>query len=228
MLALHHWAPVLHSRKVMIATDNTTVVSYINKQRGSHSHSPLRLIVELSIYCDFIPSAIRARHIPGFLNNLVDRLSQSNQPISTEWGLHPEITTQISEMWGHLTVDLFATVHNTQLPQFTSPIPEPQALVVNALSQPFQERSMYMFPPFPLLNKVIQKLQANQDEEIILIVPLAAVSTVGRTPVTTVFVWINLESYHTVEICCLSQGPSRMESCANAVLPSSRIFRRDL
>ena len=35
--ALKHWAPVLQGHQVMIATDNSTVVSYINKQGGTHS-----------------------------------------------------------------------------------------------------------------------------------------------------------------------------------------------
>ena len=33
--ALQHWAPVLQGHQVMIATDNSTVVSYINKQGGT-------------------------------------------------------------------------------------------------------------------------------------------------------------------------------------------------
>ena len=41
MLALHHWAPVLQGHQAMTATDNITVVSYINKQGGIHSHSLL-------------------------------------------------------------------------------------------------------------------------------------------------------------------------------------------
>ena len=32
ILALHHWATVLQGRHVLIATDNATVVAYINKQ----------------------------------------------------------------------------------------------------------------------------------------------------------------------------------------------------
>ena len=45
--ALKHWAPVLQSHQVMIATDNSTVVSYINKQGGTRSPTLLRLTVEL-------------------------------------------------------------------------------------------------------------------------------------------------------------------------------------
>ena len=71
---------------------------------------------------------LRARHIPGCLNVIAEHLSWSNQPLTTEWSLHPEIATGIFEMWGSPAADMFATVHNTHLPQFMSPIPEPQAL----------------------------------------------------------------------------------------------------
>ena len=52
-----------------------------------------------------------------------------------------------------------------------SPIPEPRALAIDALSQDWQGWSMYMFPPFPLLSKVIQKLRTTQEGEVILIAP---------------------------------------------------------
>ena len=42
---------------------------------------------------------------------------------------------------------------------------------IDALSQDWQGRSMYMFPPFLLLNKVIQKLRTTQTGEVILIGP---------------------------------------------------------
>ena len=98
-------------------------------------------------------------------------LSRPNQQITTEWSLHPEIVNQIFRFWGTPVVDMFAPVSNSRLSQFISPIPEPRALGVDALSQDWQGRSMYMFPPFPLLSKVIQKLQDTQEAEVILIAP---------------------------------------------------------
>ena len=68
-------------------------------------------------------------------------------------------------------IDMFATLSNSHLPRFVSPIPEPRALAVDALSQDWQGRSMYMFPPFPLLNKVVQKLWSTQVAEVILVAP---------------------------------------------------------
>ena len=74
-------------------------------------------------------------------------------------------------------MDMFATVSNSLLPQFMSPILEPRALAVDALSQDCQGRSMYMFPPFPLLSKVIQKLRSMQAAEVILVANTVVVST---------------------------------------------------
>ena len=149
MFALQHWAPLLQGRQVMIATDNSTVVSYINKQGGTRSLTLLRLTVDLFLWLESQKIIVRARHIPGCLNVIADHLSHPNQPIPTEWSLHPEILERIFRVWGTPEVDMFATLSNSHLPRFMSPIPEPRALAVDALSQDWQGRSMYMFPPIP-------------------------------------------------------------------------------
>ena len=135
------------------------------------SNAMLCLTVELLLWLEAQNIIVRARHIPGCLNVIVDHLSRQNQPISTEWSLHPEIVKRIFRLWGTPEVDMFATVSNSHLPRFMSPVPEPQALAVDALSQDWQWRSMYMFPPFSLLNKVIQKLRSTQAAEVILVAP---------------------------------------------------------
>ena len=106
------------------------------------------------------------------------RLSErdSRPPISSESANIDRVVpasrdSEIFRIWGTPEVDMFPTVSNSHLPRFMSPIPEPRALAVDALSQDWQGRSMYMFPRFPLLNKVIQKLQSTQAAEVVLIAP---------------------------------------------------------
>ena len=169
--ALQHWAPLLQGRQVMVATDNSTVVSYINKQGGTRSSTLLRLTVDLFLWLESRGIIVRARHIPGCLNVIADHLSRPNQPILTEWSLHPEIVSRIFRVWGTPEVDKFATLSKSQLPRFMSPVPEPRALAVDALSQDWQGKSMYMFPLFPLLDKVMQKLRSTQVAEVILVAP---------------------------------------------------------
>ena len=50
--ALQHWAQMLQGHQVMIATDNSTVVSYINKQGGTRSPTLLRLTVKLLLWLE--------------------------------------------------------------------------------------------------------------------------------------------------------------------------------
>ena len=74
--ALQHWAQMLQGHHVMIATDNSTVVSYINKQGGTHSPTLLQLTVELLLWLEAQNIIVRARHIPG--------CHDSRPPISSE------------------------------------------------------------------------------------------------------------------------------------------------
>ena len=190
----------------MIATDYSTVVSYINKQGGTRSLTLLRLTVELLLWLE-ARNIVRARHIPGCLNVKADHLSRPNQPIPTEWSLHPEIVSCIFGFWGTPVVDMFATASNSHLPWFMSPIPEPRALAVDALSQDWQGMSMYMFPPFPLLNKAIQKLWSTQAAEVILIAPWWPKQS-WFPHLLRLCVDHNPCSFPTVEIFC----PSRIRS----------------
>ena len=161
------------------SADNTTVVAYINKQGGTHSHLLLRLVVDLFQWFQTQDITLRARHISGCLNVIADRLSRPSQPIMTEWSLHPEVVNLIFRLWGTPVVDRFATVHNTHLLQFMALVPEPRALAIDALSQDWQERSMYMFPPFLLLNSH-SEAQDHPDGRTHR--PLMAVTTVVSTP----------------------------------------------
>ena len=112
IFVLQHWA---QGRQVMIATDNSTVVSYINKQGGTRSPTLLRLTVDLFLWLESQSILVLARHIPGCLNVIADHLSRPNQPIPTEWSLHPEITSRIFRVWGTPEVDMFATLSNSHL-----------------------------------------------------------------------------------------------------------------
>ena len=76
ILALHRWATGLQGPQFMIAADNTMVVSYINRQCGTHSLSLLRLVVELFLWLQSQDIVLRARHIPGYLNVIAVCLSQ--------------------------------------------------------------------------------------------------------------------------------------------------------
>ena len=84
-LALKSFEHLCRDQIVLIATDNTTVVSYINKEGGMRSGSLCALLWRLLSWCHPRGMVLRARHIPGRLNVIADKLSRHNQVIQTEW-----------------------------------------------------------------------------------------------------------------------------------------------
>ena len=71
-------------------------------------------------------------------------------------------------MWHQPQVDLFATRFNNKLPQFVSPVPNPQAWEVDALSLYWEDLNPYVFPPAVILGKMVEKLQDYPCNRIIL------------------------------------------------------------
>ena len=89
------------------------------------------------------------------------------QTMETEWSLLPEVFQLICSWWHQPQMDLFATRFNNKLPQFVSPVPDPIAWAVDALSLPWEDLDLYAFPPVAILGKVL-KLQDYPCSRLIL------------------------------------------------------------
>ena len=87
LLAIRQFEHLCKNQIVLVATDNTTVVPYINKQGGMRSGSLCALLWRLLSWCHPRGIILRARHIPGRLNVIADKLSRHNQVIQTECSL---------------------------------------------------------------------------------------------------------------------------------------------
>ena len=82
-LALKEFRTLVCNKTVLIATDNTTVVAYINKEGGMKSGSLCALLWRILSWCTKQQVTLRARHIPGRLNVIADKLSRLGQTIQT-------------------------------------------------------------------------------------------------------------------------------------------------
>ena len=143
--------------------------------------------------CHHYKIAARARHIPGYLNVMADLLSRSNQAHSTPWSLHQQVLKQICQRWFIPYVDLFATHLNYQVPLYIYPVPEQNALDINALNINWSGLTAYAYSPTALLLRVIQKsgkqLPHSNNPRLarnaLVLGPNAALNT-DPTPVTSV------------------------------------------
>ena len=158
-LALKEFQDLCTDKIVLESTDNTTVVSYINKEGGMRSGPLCALLWKILTWCTRHQVTLKARHIPGRLNVVADKLSRLGQTIQTEWSLLQEVFQAICSRWHRPNIDLFATRFNNRSPQFVSPVPDPLATAVDALSLPWEDLDAYAFPPATILGKVVEKLQ---------------------------------------------------------------------
>ena len=119
LLALKSFEHLCRNQIVLIATDNTTVVSYINKEGGMRSGSLCALLWRLLSWCHLRKIVLRARHIPGRLNVIADKLSRHSQVVQTEWSLSQQVFYLLCSKWGRPQVDLFATNSITGFPSLS-------------------------------------------------------------------------------------------------------------
>ena len=116
------------------------------------------LLWRIFAWCTRRQVTLKVRHIPGQLNIVADKLSRLGQTIQTGWFLLSEVFQSICSRWHRPQIDLFATRFN-KLRLFVSPVPDPLALAVDALSLPWEDLDAYDFPPAAILGKVVEKLQ---------------------------------------------------------------------
>ena len=158
-LAIRSFQFHLLNKRVLVASDNVTVVSYLNKQGGTHSLEMCLMIWHLMAFCNPRAILLRARHIQGCLNVIADSLSRRDKIIQIEWSLHPKIFL----IWHRPMVDMFATKMNKKLPLYVSPVPDPDALNIS-----WQALDGYAYCPIALIPKMMQKMKTYACQMIVI------------------------------------------------------------
>ncbi|KAI2647584.1 ORF V: Enzymatic polyprotein [Labeo rohita] len=154
---LKHFLPDLRDRHVLVRTDNTAVVSYINHQGGLRSRPLYKLAHQILVWSQGKLLSLRAVFVPGYLNVGADVLSRQG-PRPGEWMLHPEVVKQIWRVFGPAQVDLFATRDNAQCPLWYSLV-HPAPLGLDAMVRTWPRLRLYAFPPIALLPGVLERVR---------------------------------------------------------------------
>lgn len=168
--ALQAFLPHVQGRAVLVRTDNTTVLQYLNKMGGTKSPQLCQLTWELLTWCIAHKITLSAEHIAGVDNVLADRLSRHLLP-TIEWELNDRVVQALFSLWTSPQVDLFATSQNRKLPRFCSLRYHPQAWAVNALDMTWDNLYAYAFPPLPVLRDTLLKIRRER-VVVLLVAPL--------------------------------------------------------
>ena len=148
--------------------DNTTAVAYVNNMGGNHSSEYNATARQMWLWCIQRNIWLFTSHILGVTNVETDRLSRQVND-HTEWALNDEVLNRISAQLFRPQIDMFASQLNKKLPQYASWKPDPQAFAVDAFSLNWTTQSLYHFPPFSFLTKVLQKIQEDIAERIVVV-----------------------------------------------------------
>jgi hypothetical protein len=161
----------LQKKSVLLMLDNATVVAYLHNQGGTKSIPLYRVSKEILLFAHRLHMVLQVKHIPGERNALADLLSRKDKVIHTEWTLKQSVVDAIFGAWGKPNLDLFATRLNNRLPVWVSPMADPQAVGVDALSMSWKGMFAYAFPTFVILGKVLEKALKDHPCELILVAP---------------------------------------------------------
>ena len=88
-----------------------------------------------------------------------------------EWTLHQSVFKALCITWDTPNLDLFATRLNNRLPVFVSPMADPLAVDVDAMSMSWNGMNAYAFPPFVMLGRVLEKVLKDHPYEMVLVAP---------------------------------------------------------
>ena len=167
--SLTFFRTLVRNKTVLVQSDNTTVVAYINHQGGTRSFSLCRLTLDLFKWLAMNNTTLVASYLPGVQNAIADGLSRGKVS-PTEWALHKGIVKQLFHSLGRPHIDLFASAENAVLPTFCTRLPHPQAWGTDALSLSWAGMFAYAYPPLSLLNRVLEKV-GRDPCRILLIAP---------------------------------------------------------
>ena len=171
LLAVRHFAPLLRGRHILVRTDSTTAVAYVNRQGGTKSQACLSIAYDLWGWVHQNALSIRAVHVPGKQNEAADVLSRGG-PSMANWSLNPIIVEMIWRVFGEARVDLFASRTNAKCDLWFSLNPSDNPpLGVNALgTEPWPQGLLYAFPPVDLLPEVVGRVNRT-GASVILVAP---------------------------------------------------------
>ena len=97
---------------------------------------------------------------------------QSRNPKdSSDWKLLSQIFHQICQIKGTPEIDLFESRLSHQLPKHFAWRPDPYSHGTDAMQHPWGSKYLYAFPPFPMINKILNRVKQDKLDKMLLVAP---------------------------------------------------------
>ena len=158
----------LENCHIRIMVDNKTALAYINNMGG---RKPLCNSVTRKIWmwCKERNIWLSAAYITSSENVIADRMSRISHQIS-EWELKQDIFNKLVKFFGEPSIDLFASRLNYKCDRYVAWQPDPFAVAIDAFTINWgNENLSYIFPPFCLIGRVLQKIDFDKADAIVIV-----------------------------------------------------------
>jgi hypothetical protein len=140
--------------------DNTAALAHIRKEGGLKGRRLLREAERILILMHSRQLRVLPAYIPSEENLQADAASRFQ--LVPDWHLNVNVFHQISTLWGTPQIDLFASRQPAQVARFMSWWAADSPEAINALSMRWDFRLAFLFPPIPLLKRVVRKLEVSK------------------------------------------------------------------
>ena len=166
LLTLQSFCKNITSKHVRVYMDNTVSCAYVSKFGGKCSELDT-IAREIWFWCIERKIHVSAAHVAGASNCEADEESRTINT-DTEWSLTSDIFSEIKQVFLDITVDLFASRLNNQMESYVSRRPDPNAYAIDAFTLTWADKLFFIFPPFSLLGRVLQKVHSDRTEAVLV------------------------------------------------------------
>ena len=154
---------------VALRVDNTATVGTI-RNMGSRSLICDGVIKDLWEWVRVRDLWITLTHMPGAQNTIAGTKSRLKHSDELEWALNPkQFTLATKALNWYLGVDLFASRLSYKLKPFYLLRASLEACGCDAFTVSWRDEKYYAFPPFPLIQRVLRKVQADEATGMIIV-----------------------------------------------------------
>ncbi|KAA6369390.1 MAG: hypothetical protein EZS28_035084 [Streblomastix strix] len=156
----------MQDQAILIRSDNTTAVYDIEKWKVKESL--IERIKQVFYLVKRLKLQITTIHIPGKLYSTTDSLSRLCR--SGDYTLKDGMIQMICRTWNYMPqIDIFATQYNQLINNFaTVDLNDLETHFHNAFNYKWSKVKLYIHPPIPILNRVLQKMKQDKAQGIVI------------------------------------------------------------
>jgi hypothetical protein len=149
-----------HQTSILWRIDNTAALAHIRKEGGLRGRALLEEAKRILLLAHQRQLRLLPAFIPSEENLQADAASRFQ--LVPDWHLAPTVFLQILSLWGPPQIDLFSSCQLTQMLRFMSWRAADSLEAIDALSMRWNFMLAFLFPPIPLLKRVIRKLELSR------------------------------------------------------------------